>query len=164
MKVGEGLLKFVGDDAVDVQVEPLEECPVEVAPDVVGAGLVQRPRIGQEVESAFEDLDPYREFGVRRGETRLDCRPISVDFAKPVFDLGLRQRSVGGQVEQTFFLGVEVLELLGHGAVHLADAGLLVRQDLVQELMGGRPELFGDAQGAVVVDDGVLDAICGKVR
>ncbi|WP_280483579.1 hypothetical protein [Nocardia farcinica] len=158
------MLKFVGDDAVDVQVEPLEECPVEVAPDVVGAGSVQRPRIGQEVESTFEDLDPYREFGVRRGEARFDCRPVSIDLTQPVFDLGLRQRSVGCQVEQPFFLGIEVLELLGHGAVHLVDAGLLVRQDLVEELMGGRPESFGDAQGAVVVDDGVLDAICGKVR
>ncbi|WP_316575804.1 hypothetical protein [Nocardia canadensis] len=58
MKVGEWLLQLVGDDPVDVEVEAFEERPVEVASDLIGAGSVQIPRIGQEVEPSFEDLHP----------------------------------------------------------------------------------------------------------
>ncbi|WP_342800611.1 hypothetical protein [Nocardia sp. No.11] len=164
MKVGEWLLQLVGDDPVDVEVEAFEERPVEVASYLIGAGSVQIPRIGQEVEPSFEDLHPNSEFSVRRGETGFDSRPIGVNLPQAIFDLGLWQRAVGGQVEQSLFLGVEVFELLGHTAVHLTDAGLFVCHDLAEELTRRRLEPLWDAERPVVLDDGIFDAISGEVR
>ncbi|MDO3645652.1 hypothetical protein Q3A91_01595 [Nocardia mangyaensis] len=134
-----------------------------MTPNIVGPSPVQIPRIGQKVESALKDLYAHCEFSTRRSETCLDAGSVGVDPAEAFFDLALRQCAIGGEVEEPLFLGVEVLELLGHAAVHLADAGLFVGQDLAQEFVHRGSELFRNSKRAVVLGDGFFDPICWEV-
>ncbi|MBF6446629.1 hypothetical protein IU429_03025 [Nocardia elegans] len=47
VEIGEGLVKSVGADPVNVEVEALEEGVVEMAPHRVGAGAIELGRLGQ---------------------------------------------------------------------------------------------------------------------
>ncbi|MGW0358905.1 hypothetical protein ACWDXV_32360 [Nocardia nova] len=69
------------------------------------------------------------------------------------------QRAVGSEVEQAFFLGVELLEPSGKRGVHGTDARLFVGQRFIQQSADGRVEVGGEVESGVVVDDGAFDLL-----
>ncbi|MFC8531782.1 hypothetical protein [Nocardia sp. NPDC057227] len=109
MEVGEGLMKLAGFGAIDVEIEASVERLVEMAADFVGAGFVELAGVGEQVDSSVKDVDADGQLNAGGGEAGLDTGSVLADLAEPFFDLVLRQRAVGGEVEQAFLFGIEFL-------------------------------------------------------
>ncbi|WP_338900808.1 hypothetical protein WGA77_09205 [Nocardia seriolae] len=128
MEVVEGWVERVADGEVFIDVEALVEGLIHQSAGVVVGVAVHRVGVGQDIEGLTQHSRSGGEFGSRGQQPFFGFGAFGLDLAEPGFDLVLREGAVGGEIEQAFFLSVEVGQTrLGCG-VHGADAALLVGQ------------------------------------
>jgi hypothetical protein len=87
------------DYAVVVEVQPLEECIVELPSGSVRSLAVQLVRIGEQRNVCLQDTCSDAELFAGLAQPGLHPFAVDLDVSKPGMDLVLRQCCVGCQVE-----------------------------------------------------------------
>jgi hypothetical protein len=82
---------------------------------------------------------------------------FGLDVAELGLDLGLRQRAVGGEVDQVLLLRVEFVQLAGDLLVQEACGGFLFVDDGVDVRADIRDERWAEPDAGVVAFEGLFD-------
>ncbi|MGY2010710.1 hypothetical protein ACW9HJ_31475 [Nocardia gipuzkoensis] len=157
MQVGERLPKFVRSHAIDIQVHLLVERFVEVAPNVIHAGFVERARVCDQRKRLLQHFGTDRQFRGRRRQLLLDTGAVCLDASQPFLDFGFRHRVIDRQIHQALFLCLQLPESSFQPGMYLTRAGGFVCQDCIQECLCFCDEVRRKLQGDVVVDDRLLN-------
>ncbi|WP_232840137.1 hypothetical protein [Nocardia aurea] len=132
VQIGERLFEFIGTDPIDVEIHPFVEGFVQVAPNTVDAGFVQLPWIRDQAYCLLQHLDTHRQFGRRGRQLFLDTGTGSLDLAELRLDLVSRHSVVRRQIDESFFLALQILEALLQRGMHLLYTGSFVSQDSIE--------------------------------
>ncbi|WP_235038819.1 hypothetical protein [Kibdelosporangium aridum] len=159
MKQAEWLVQFVLRDLVLIDVELLEDGLVQQTPLLVVASPVQLLGVLEQLERQFNQAGGDGELLVGVLEANLQALTLSLDIAKLLFDLGLRDRlvAIGHQVDQVGFLDVEGMYLSRELSVEEPGCCLLIFERLGDVAANVGDEAGGKSDGGVVRLDGVLD-------
>jgi hypothetical protein len=85
--------------ALLIHAEASEEGLVEVASDIVVAFLIQPLWISNKIKGAEKDLDANRELSRGGGKSDFGLLALRLDLPKLCLDFGLRQCTVGCEIE-----------------------------------------------------------------
>ncbi|WP_092527955.1 hypothetical protein [Amycolatopsis arida] len=110
----------------------------------------------QEREGGSDEPSAVGEVGAGGVEPLGEVSSFAFDVAEPGFDLGLRQRVVGGEVDQVLLeftqLGGDLLVQEARGGFLFADDGVDMRTDI-------RDELWAEPDAGVVPLDCLFDLV-----
>ncbi|MEU4706744.1 hypothetical protein AB0G00_09935 [Nocardia salmonicida] len=159
MKIVERLVQLVCLHSLNVQVEAFKERLVEVTPNGVTGVFVHLPWITEQVDGAREHFHAHGQLCGVRTESRLDAGAVVLDVTQACFDLVLRQSLVHREVKQPLFLAVELFELILQALMHVPQVGLFIVQRGLQHIASLCYEPPRKLEGAVVVDDGLLNLL-----
>ncbi|WP_026530192.1 hypothetical protein [Haematomicrobium sanguinis] len=136
-----------------------EDRLVELASGHFTGVEVQLVGVLEQVQMRVEERSTAGEVAVYLAELLGHALPVTGDVAQALADAFLRERVIGGEVEEVVFFDGELCEL-----VFEVLAEQLLRGDLVVErgfdvVAHGGDEGGAEADGLVVLGDGVLDAV-----
>jgi len=158
----DGLLEFLALYALLVDVELVEEGVVQESAGVVGGVSVQLLHVVDEGQVRLELLGSDGEGGTTGVAVGFDAGSVFSELVEAGADLVLGQ-ALFGEVDEPLFSGVEFGQSRRECVVEFSQGGLLFAQGLGDRGRDGVDEVFGQAKGAVVADDVVLDECDGQV-
>ena len=82
---------------------------------------------------------------------------VGLDLAQAGANFVLRDRTVGSEIDETFFLDVELLHAFGELRVHRVNVGLLGTESRFESCLYFIDEVIRETEGAVVADNRLLD-------
>ena len=155
-----------GDDGflgVLVDEEFLEDGLVEQASAVVGGLAVELVGVAEQVELGLHDGCAFVEAVVGLVQAFLDVAFLCLQAGQAGADFAAGQVSVGGEVEEVFFVPVDGGEFGGELVVEQLPAGGGLAQDVLDAGTDAGDEVVGQFLGRPVLGDGVLDLLDGQV-
>ncbi|WP_231396078.1 hypothetical protein [Mycobacterium sp. URHD0025] len=126
MEILKGRVQVTCLNAVVVEIEPLVEGLVHVAPRgvvAVGVGLLG---VRHQTKGAKQYVSSSRELRVGVGQAGLSGVSLGLDPPQPGHDLGLGQGVVSEEVKESVFLAFEVLEFAAQRCMQFRSTHLFV--------------------------------------
>lgn len=148
----------------DLDVESREERGEQLAADVVGQLLVERGGIFEEVDEREGLVDAVPDSFDRPGELLGDGALLERDVLEALAQLLDRDRSVGGEFDESLLLGFELLQLGAQGVLLLLIRGLEFDEGASNFLTNGRDVVSIEAFGRYPSRHFVLEFVQSRRR
>ncbi|MEZ5111183.1 MAG: hypothetical protein R2732_06770 [Microbacteriaceae bacterium] len=153
-------LRFDLDAVVgDVDDESVEVRGQEIASDGVGGLGVEGTGVDQELQEARHTVRRVLKPVDRELESLLDFRSLHRGLLDPRADLGHREGPGRGQLDEPFFLGFKLVELLLELRLRVAVLREDVRHGGVYSRLHAREHVLGEALFRHLRDDSCLDLL-----
>ncbi|QZY52874.1 hypothetical protein [Leucobacter tenebrionis] len=136
-----------------------EDGLVEFAAGGFAGVEVQLVGVLEQIEVRVEERSAAGEAAVDLAELFGDALPVAGDLAEALADAFLRERAVGGEVEEVVFFDGELCELVFEVLAEQLLRGDLVVQGAFDVVAHGGDERGAEPDGLVVLGDGVFDAV-----
>lgn len=144
-------------------VDVREDRLVELATGGFAGVEIQLVGVLEQVQMRVEERPPAGEVAVYLAELLGDALPVTGDLPEPLPDAFLRERAVGGEIEEVVLLGCELLQLVFEVLAEQLLRGDLVVQCGLDVVAHGGDKRGAEADGLVVLGDGVFDAVDRRV-
>ncbi len=122
----EGFSDVVADHLVVGDIEVVEDGLVQSSANLVARREVQSSHISEEIEEGLDVALARSQVGCGYRELFVESLAFGSDLAKSLPNTFLRKRSIGGEIEEIVFLGLDGTEpVLQLGASEAFSAGLV---------------------------------------
>ncbi|WP_175419363.1 hypothetical protein [Glutamicibacter creatinolyticus] len=140
-----------------------EDRLIELAAGSFAGVEIQLVGVFKQIDVRVEELSSAGEITVYLAELLGGSLPVAGDLPEPLADAFLRERSIGGQIEEVVLFDAELGQLVFQVLAEQLLRGSLIVQGTLDVAAHGGDECRAEANRLVVFGDGVFDAVDRRI-